>query len=153
MLAVSGIDHTVKIFSPDARSRRDARHAHGINTADPSTISIGNLRRRRRRRANGGNTADRDTQTGDPAGEVALEEAQIEIEQQSDSESEQMYENGLTSRQMMRNEYQIRSENDRNRRTGNNQRYISRGVMELLAARLGASVNQLEDAENDCIIM
>jgi nuclear receptor interaction protein len=153
MLAVSGIDSTIKIFSPDARSRRDARHAHGINTLDTSTYAAGNTRRRRRRRANGGNTADRDTQTGDPAVGLATEEAQREFEQQSDSDSEQMYDNGLRSRQMMQNEYQIRSENDRNRRTGNNQRYISRGVMELLAARLGASVNQLEDAENDCTVM
>jgi hypothetical protein len=40
MIAVSGIDSTVKIFSPDARARADAAAArHGIRAVDPATFS------------------------------------------------------------------------------------------------------------------
>jgi len=55
---------------------------------------------------------------------------------------------------MMSDSYAITSENDMNRRSGNNQRYISRGLMEQLAFQLGGGgVEQLEDADENCILM
>jgi nuclear receptor interaction protein len=39
MLAVSGIDHTIKIFSPDARAREVARRGQGVSAHDPSSFS------------------------------------------------------------------------------------------------------------------
>ncbi|KAF2095638.1 wd and tetratricopeptide repeat protein [Rhizodiscina lignyota] len=39
MIAVSGIDHTIKIFSPDARARRDARLGIGVRKVDESDFS------------------------------------------------------------------------------------------------------------------
>jgi WD40 repeat protein len=47
MLAVSGIDHTVKIFSPDGRQRFDAKRGIGIEESDHSTFSSIGLRDRR----------------------------------------------------------------------------------------------------------
>lgn len=41
VLAVSGIDHTIKIFSPDARAQDDARS--GINVADHGTSGMSSL--------------------------------------------------------------------------------------------------------------
>jgi nuclear receptor interaction protein len=39
MLAVSGIDHTIKIFSPDARAREAARLGRGVEAHDASQFS------------------------------------------------------------------------------------------------------------------
>ena len=47
MLAVSGIDSTIKIFSPDARLQHDARA--GVNIANPSGTSSSSLRFHARR--------------------------------------------------------------------------------------------------------
>ena len=38
-MAVSGIDHTVKIFSPDAHLQRNARKGVGVHSADPASFS------------------------------------------------------------------------------------------------------------------
>lgn len=161
MLAVSGIDSTIKIFSPDAHARRQARHALGVNAGDSRTFSSISPRhphrRQREARSGRGNTTDRNTQTAsnepDDDELEQEEEQEQEHERASDSDSEHVYSNGLRSRRRMQDEYAITSENDMNRRSGNNQRYISRGVMELLAARLGARVDHLEDATNDCTVM
>jgi nuclear receptor interaction protein len=48
MLAVSGIDSTVKIFSPDGRQRYDAKRGIGIEESDHSTFSTLHLGGRRR---------------------------------------------------------------------------------------------------------
>jgi nuclear receptor interaction protein len=48
MLAVSGIDSTVKIFSPDRRQRFDAKRGIGIEESDHSTFSTLHLGGRRR---------------------------------------------------------------------------------------------------------
>lgn len=47
VLAVSGIDHTIKIFSPDARAQDDARA--GINIANQGSSGISSLGHRRTR--------------------------------------------------------------------------------------------------------
>ncbi|KAF2663878.1 WD40 repeat-like protein [Microthyrium microscopicum] len=145
MLAVSGIDSTVKIFSPDAHARRAARHASGISRVDPSQFS--SIRSRRRRNQNRAATTDRGTQHNDSSS-AGPEEAEEEV---SDSDSEYVYPNGLPSRKRMQDEYKITSENDMNRRSGNNHQYISRGFLEMLAARMqdGAA----EEAPEDCVVM
>ena len=57
VLAVSGIDHTIKIFSPDARAQKDARQ--GINGTVPRTTSVhSSLSGRRRRQATAPNSSD-----------------------------------------------------------------------------------------------
>ncbi|KAF2084325.1 WD40 repeat-like protein [Saccharata proteae CBS 121410] len=45
VIAVSGIDHTVKIFSPDARARDNARLGIGVSPGDTSAFSSINLGR------------------------------------------------------------------------------------------------------------
>ena len=54
MLAVSGIDHTVKIFSPDAYARSRAKKGIGIDPIDSTDFSSlsSDLRRYRRTATN-----------------------------------------------------------------------------------------------------
>lgn len=95
MLAVSGIDHTIKIFSPDARAQHDA--SLGINLGSSITGSSGysSLSRHRRRR-------DR------------------EPEQEQCPEG-----TGLTSRKRMHQSYQICSQNDVDRMGGMRDAFIT----------------------------
>lgn len=114
MLAVSGIDHTVKIFSPDARARRDARLGVGVRPADPtsfSSLGFGRMRRAPRRTAD---TASASTASVAAAGESA-NQARVD----DDEDEEYVAPNGLSSRRRMADEYRITSQNDVDRRGGN----------------------------------
>lgn len=54
LLAVSGIDSTIKIFSPDQRAQEDARKGINVTRHDRSgwsSLEFGGMARRRRRRA------------------------------------------------------------------------------------------------------
>jgi nuclear receptor interaction protein len=107
MLAVSGIDSTVKIFSPDQRARRAAARAHGVTAADSSTFpSIGRPQRRR-------------TSTLTPQEWKEVNDGISDAGDLSDiEEPARVSERGLESRRRMHRQYQITSENDMERRSG-----------------------------------
>jgi DDB1- and CUL4-associated factor 6 len=97
MIAASGIDNTVKIFSPDARLQGDAKN--GIDVANPgdaapmhSSLRVGGPRRRPTQ------PADNSTATSP---------------------------RGLTSRKAMHKSYEIMSQNDVSRREGIGEAYIT----------------------------
>ncbi|GIZ39897.1 hypothetical protein CKM354_000326000 [Cercospora kikuchii] len=99
MLAVSGIDSTVKIFSPDARRREDARLARGVSAAEPSSpVRIGR-RNRRPARAHGEN-ADQ------PSADAAVDASD------SDANDDHVSSLGLRSRRRMHQSYQIVQQNN-----------------------------------------
>ncbi|MCJ1482877.1 hypothetical protein MMC06_003043 [Schaereria dolodes] len=122
LLAVSGIDHTIKIFSPDAQAQDDARN--GINLASSSNDSSGfssltpGRRRAQSRRSNAVQNASGGTGEGNDEKPVPSD--------------------GLTSRKRIHDSYQIISQNDIDRRGGNRDAYITRGMLAQFAARLRA---------------
>jgi nuclear receptor interaction protein len=145
MLAVSGIDSTIKIFSPDAHARRNALRGVGVSAADHSAFSsIGLSHRRRGVTARGGsNDSNGSSSYADQNG--GAEEA----ESAQDSDNERVAPNGLASRKRIHLEYEITSENDMERRTENHSDYISRGMIQLLAQRIGNP----EEMEENCRMM
>lgn len=133
MLAVSGIDHTVKIFSADARARRDARLGIGVRKVDESEFSsiqgLGLGRRRRRARA----VDPGPLEPSDPESQAQTERAEWAAGNTStDSENEDgqgrgppVADGGLSSRKRMWDEYRILSANDSERRGSSRGEYIS----------------------------
>ncbi|RMZ72118.1 wd and tetratricopeptide repeat [Pyrenophora seminiperda CCB06] len=119
-MAVSGIDHTIKIFSPDAHLQRNARKGVGVHSADTHSFSSLNWGRRRR---NG--TTDTPTDT---EGEAAVEAG-------SDSDDE-VVPGGLSSRKRMHQAYQITSKNDMDRKGGRDDYFISQAVFAQLARHI-----------------
>ncbi|KAI0576662.1 WD40 repeat-like protein [Pyrenophora tritici-repentis] len=119
-MAVSGIDHTIKIFSPDAHLQRNARKGVGVHSSDASVFSSINWERRRRNRAT-------DTPT-DADGEAAVEAG-------SDSDDE-VAPGGLSSRKRMHQAYQITSKNDMDRKGGRDDYFISQAVFAQLARHI-----------------
>lgn len=113
MLAVSGIDHTIKIFSPDARARYNARNGIGIRPADPTTFSSLGFGRSRRRHM-----------PSVPTSEPAVPKNTGEESDDEDAESK-IAVNGLTSKKCMHLEYQITSQNDVDRKGGNREAFIT----------------------------
>jgi nuclear receptor interaction protein len=112
MLAASGIDHTIKIFSPDARAREAARLGSGVGAVDSSTFSsISWMRRRRQNRQAGA--------TSEPAVDAASEA------RGAADDDEYVAPGGLTSRKRMHLEYQITSQNDVERQGGNQETFIT----------------------------
>jgi hypothetical protein len=105
-MAVSGIDHTIKIFSPDARDQRNARKGIGVQSSDPGSFSSLGWGRRRRTRAE-------DDETDEHTAEAL-----------SDSD-EEVASNGLRSRKRMHEAYQITSQNDMDRKGGREDYFIS----------------------------
>jgi len=126
MLAVSGIDHTIKIFSPDARAREAARLGRGIQAADTSDFSSVQWPLRL-----GGRRAPRRS-SGNAASEPA---AAAPVDQYDD---EYVAPNGLASRKRIHDEYQITTQNDISRQGGNQEAYIT--VQDLLSMLLGGQI-------------
>lgn len=136
MLAVSGIDHTVKIFSPDARARAAARRGDGVAAHDPSGFSsITGPRRFGRRVTRRGRAADEvddahgttsapvvEERTGPDAATAAAVSNEADI---TDSDEEPVATNGLASRKRMHDQYRITSHNDAERQGGNRDAYIT----------------------------
>lgn len=120
-MAVSGIDHTIKIFSPDAVDQQNARKGLNVQRADPGYSSI-NFGRRRRQRQNPGTPPPRDPEM-------------------SDDEDDEVAADGLKSRKAMYKSYEIISENDMNRRGGGEDAFITRALLSQLAQRLHAYPN------------
>nr|POE86998.1 wd repeat protein iqw1 [Quercus suber] len=108
MLAVSGIDHTIKIFSPDARAREAARLGNGVAAHDASTFSSlawPNRNGRRVLRRSGA----RATSTSEPAMPLSLPE----------NNDEYISPTGLASRQRMHEASAIMDQNNVERQDGN----------------------------------
>lgn len=119
-MAVSGIDHTVKIFSPDAHLQHNARKGVGVHSADPTSFS--SIRWGRRGR----------NVTTEPAAETETEPATAAL---SDSDDEVMP-GGLASRRRMHQSYQITSQNDLDRKGERDDYFISQAVFAQLARHL-----------------
>ena len=114
MLAVSGIDHTIKIFSPDGRAREDARNGVGVTPSDSSGFSSLGIGRTR----HGVRRPPRTSDVGTTAEENATKSPE-------DDEEGALGPNGLSSRQRMHLEYRITSQNDVERRGGNREAYLT----------------------------
>ncbi|RMY39326.1 hypothetical protein D0866_02004 [Hortaea werneckii] len=151
MMAVSGIDHTIKIFSPDARARAKARLGDGISAHDPSQFSslayparIGRRVPRRSQRQSGGegDTADGAAVTSEPPGLIPLETAVHDTTLPEEEEEDFVAPSGLQSRKRMQNVHQITSSNDRDREGGNSDAFITvsnlQSLLRLLVGREGA---------------
>lgn len=151
MLAVSGIDSTVKIFSPDHRARRLAAKARGVTAADKSTFTSINYPQAPRRR-----NAISGPSYSNPQHENGLDKEDISdlLADLDDLAEAPVSTRGLESRKRMDKSYEITSRNDMERRTGMQHSYVSRTMLELLQSRLGQQIN-VEDLQGDenCIVM
>lgn len=113
MIAVSGIDSTIKIFSPDARNRRDAALANGVEEADHSTFS-----------SILGHSRDRDGNNGDdPADNREAVEGEYEGHERSLK--------GLRGRQRLHEVYEIQSRNEMRNQRGLEGSFISTSVVQV----------------------
>lgn len=127
-MAVSGIDHTIKIFSPDARLQRNARKGIGVQSANPSGFSSLNWGRRRHAQAprdddaDPASSSDTDSDGGDEGSAV-----------------------GLTSRKRMHKSYEITSKNDMERKGGREDYFISSAVFAHLARHFAAAQQEGAD--------
>ncbi|KAH7563413.1 hypothetical protein BM1_00460 [Bipolaris maydis] len=139
LMAVSGIDHTVKIFSPDAHLQHNARKGVGVHSADPSSFS--SIRWGRRGR----------NVTTESAAETETEPATAAL---SDSDDEVMP-GGLASRRRMHLSYQITSQNDMDRKGERDDYFISQAVFAQLARHLARGQVGGEEGEegNEAIVI
>jgi nuclear receptor interaction protein len=112
-MAVSGIDHTIKIFSPDSRDQRNARRGIGVQSSSSGTFLSRDWQRRRRAQSANQDKCDEDEERA--------------AEALSDSDEEVSL-NGLKSRKRMHEAYQIISQNDMDRKGGREDYFISVSV-------------------------
>jgi hypothetical protein len=127
MLAVSGIDHTIKIFSPDARARQVARLGQGVSAHDAASFSSLSWPPRRCLR--------RPTSVRQPARESTLDEnegaassEQATAQQQAvsaEEDDEYVAPNGLMSRRRMHEAELITQRNQRQREAGNQEAIVT----------------------------
>jgi DDB1- and CUL4-associated factor 6 len=132
VIAVSGIDHTVKIFSPDGVARWNAQNGIGVSAADASTFSsIEFGRRRRSRRSN-----------TDAASEPLLSKDRYDTPR--DSEEEDMVKpTGLPSKKKLKEKDAITSQNEQDMRVGNHgNSYITRDVLNQIVMALRARMEE-----------
>ncbi len=133
MLAVSGIDHTIKIFSPDARAREAARLGRGITNADSSEFSSiawpSRLGRRRASRRSGSNATANEpaTTTSEPA-----VPATAAPDAEDEGSEKFVADNGLRSRRRMADSYHIMGQNDVDRQGGNQDAFLTVRQIHLL---------------------
>jgi len=115
VLAVSGIDHTIKIMSSDRVARRNARLGLGVAGVSPNGFS--SLRMGRTRTAPGVNLPQ---QRSNETRDVDTDE--------TDTEPPHAV-HGLSSRKRMHLQSEITSRNDQNRKGGNREAYITRSML------------------------
>ena len=120
MLAVSGIDHTIKIFSPDARAREAARLGRGIEAHDASGFSslawpprYGGRRRAARHSSS--------SATSEPA----MSRSENDHDEDENDNDEYVAPSGLASRRRLHQSYQITQQNDVERMGGNQDAFIT----------------------------
>ena len=129
LLAVSGIDHTIKIFSPDQRAQRDAQLGRNLNidpskSSNSSSIHWGLRRRRRRPNVEQGEANGAEANAPPPASDdedLVPDEDELE----SQAATHEVGNKGLSSRKRMHDSYKIISQNDIDRVGGNNEAYIT----------------------------
>lgn len=123
MMAVSGIDHTIKIFSPDARARETARLGRGITSQDSSEFSSLAFPSRlgRRRVARRGEDTRPHQANGPTTTEPAMPQSTIE----EDDDESYVAHNGLASRRRMHDSYRILTQNDVERQGGNQDAFLT----------------------------
>ncbi|KAI9670984.1 MAG: hypothetical protein M1831_005069 [Alyxoria varia] len=165
MLAVSGIDHTIKVFSADAKARRAARRGEGVNKSDSSGFSSILGRRgprigmpRRRAPPQDPATPEALSETPPPAAredssstpneggtsEPAVPSSSNDnttanddaYDSDFDSDKERAAPNGLESRRRIHLEYQIKAQNDNEREERSQDAYITREMMARLLTGL-----------------
>ncbi|WPG98174.1 WD40 repeat-like protein [Acrodontium crateriforme] len=129
MLAVSGIDHTIKIFSPDARARAAARLGDGVSAHDASSFSSIAWPSRLGRRA-----SRRSTTTATPSSEPAI--PATNNDEDGDDDDEYVAPNGLLSRRRLHDVYRITQSNDVERQGGNQEALLTVSLLEQLAERI-----------------
>ncbi|ORX98419.1 WD and tetratricopeptide repeat-containing protein [Clohesyomyces aquaticus] len=122
-MAVSGIDHTIKIFSPDIQEQHNARKGIGVYSVDPGFSTLGYSRRRRNR-------------NNPPREPVKSDESSRQTQEGSDDE--EVAPNGLSSKKRMHEQYQITSQNDMERKGGRENAFITRALLAQLAQRIHA---------------
>ena len=103
LIAASGIDHTIKIFSPDTRAQEDARNGVNISSSVHSSRGHSSLSRSSRFQRNRGSATQPDHSDADPTTE------------------------GLASRKRMQQSYQIVAQNDAMRQGGMRDAFITVG--------------------------
>jgi nuclear receptor interaction protein len=120
MLAVSGIDHTIKIFSPDARAREAARLGRGIEAHDASGFSslawpprYGGRRRPARHSSSSATSEPAVSRTGH------------EHDDDEDDNDDYVAPSGLASRRRLHQSYEITQQNDVERMGGNQDAFIT----------------------------
>ncbi|CZT22683.1 related to WD repeat-containing protein [Ramularia collo-cygni] len=129
MLAVSGIDHTIKIFGADARARERARLGQGTEAHDPESFSSIAWPMRIGRR-----TVRRRTSGSEPT-VTAEEQAAMDVDE--DDGEDYVAPNGLSSRRRMHDSYRIMQANNVERESGSEEAYISLPHAQLLQLLLG----------------
>lgn len=135
---MSGIDHTIKIFSPDKRARRDARKGVGVAAADPagwSSIDYGRrgafgIRRRAQREMQTGVTSE----PAMPRVDNAREPGEPDTDD-TDTEPPPAP-TGLSSKRRMSQEYEITARNDVDRQGGQRDAILSRAMLAQVAQRM-----------------
>ncbi|KAL9119251.1 MAG: hypothetical protein Q9187_004193 [Circinaria calcarea] len=123
MLAVSGIDHTIKIFSPDVRSQQDARNGINLSTSSNDSTGHSSIMLGRRRRP--------------PTQEAATNE-------DGNDNDTRPRKGGLASRKRMKDSYRIVSQNDVERQGGMQDAFIT-------ASTPGTTQEEL-DARYDAVL-
>ena len=126
LLAVSGIDHTIKIFSPDARSQDDARKGINLGIKNPEPARYTRLSSARRRRPRDTDAEETDTVVTARAADDDDDDDEFEDQRANAANPENVQLNGgLTSRKRMHNSYQICSRNDTDRQMGIRDAFIT----------------------------
>lgn len=120
MLAVSGIDHTVKIFSPNAQARAAARLGRGVtaqaaSSSDTNAWPLRMSRRVRRDRESASNAADA----------AAGSEPAVQANEQDADDDAYVAPSGLASRKRMHDSYRIIQSNNLEREGGNQEAVLT----------------------------
>ncbi|KAF2486605.1 WD40-repeat-containing domain protein [Neohortaea acidophila] len=152
MLAVSGIDHTIKIFSPDARAREVARLGEEVRAADSSQFSslAWPSRFGRRRQTRSESQSQTTSEPAMPGPTVDARDAEDE---------DYVSPTGLASRKRLHDAYRIVNQNDVERRGGNNDAFLTflaRSPFASLLAQLGSvgfTVSQVQEEDDGDVPM
>jgi nuclear receptor interaction protein len=122
MMAVSGIDHSIKIFSPDISDQWNARKGIGVHPADSGSFSSLAFGRRGR--------PQRQSQSSPPPRDPA--------DSDDDDDDDEVAGDGLKSRKALHDLYKITSKNDMDRKGGREDAFITRALLAQLHQRLHA---------------
>ncbi|KAF2692061.1 WD40 repeat-like protein [Lentithecium fluviatile CBS 122367] len=131
MMAVSGIDNSIKIFSPSKSDQWNARKGIGVHPADSGNFSSLAFGRRRRPQRTSASTPP----PRDPAN--------------SEDEDDEVAADGLRSRKALHDLYKITSKNDMDRKGGREDAFITRALLAQLHQRLHAHRHGTGDGDDD----